>query len=896
MRAHRLTWLLVSLPLVLAAPAAAESLLSERSAFLPGLWWTPAQPGDGFELYHAGGGSALIWYTYRADGLPVWYTAQGDVVDGRFEGELLRHRWSAQGYAGSQVVGSVELAFDHAEHATLEWEVAGRTGSRAIEPFPMSGIVPETDHTGAWFDPAEPGYGLALAEQGEMLGATLYHYDSAGEPFWVAGSNAEGSRSIALHAFTGACPGCAPRAAQGDPAGELRVELGGEHELRVDGGSTLADAGVGAQYSQRMLTLLTQPASARAADRQLARFEDPDALETFIEAGLAEMRMSFPGDVVFSPPPPSTTYSTTNNLETGVDEADRFKSDGRFLYAFAEEDDGSLSRAVRVAELTDAGIEPRSTFALHDDSPGQRFAKSGLYVTGDRLVAHLSTVPSVPLTWIWPELPAWQQGRVLLELFDRSTPGAPTSIWRAELQGHLLDSRLIDDQLYLVTRHVAEIEGLRLGAESAEDLAINAALFAATPLQAYLPSIRVGDAAPTPAVAVGDVLLPPMAGRRPQPDFIVVTRVDIHEPDDRESIAVLGGVEVAYVAENALWLAGTRHGTGFDLVHGISLNGFLTTEVHKLALGGESIEVRASGRIEGSIDRDPDRAALRLSQLGEQLRVVSASWHQWGSMGLHRLTVLEESAIAPGLLRTVSYLPNRTRPEPIGKPDELLYGTRFVGDRLYAVTFRMVDPLYVVDLADPADPKLAGVLELPGFSDYLHPLPGGLLLGVGKDATGTQQTLFQGVKLSLFDVADVGSPQVLQELIIGRRGSESALLAHHHALSVLGGDGTRPLRLGIPMRIHDAGAGTPANPPADYFYPWNRSGLFLFELQGTGAQAQLVPGGELITARASTQQPPFPDAGANGGRSLLLPGNTVYVERGNFWLQAFGSAAASGPH
>lgn len=68
------------------------------------------------------------------------------------------------------------------------------------------------------------------------------------------------------------------------------------------------------------------------------------------------------------------------------------------------------------------------------------------------------------------------------------------------------------------------------------------------------------------------------------------------------------------------------------------------------------------------------------------------------------------------MLRTVSYLPNAARPEPLGKPNETLYATRFVGNKLYAVTFRQTDPLYTVDLSNVADPRITGERQIPGFS------------------------------------------------------------------------------------------------------------------------------------------------------------------------------------
>ena len=72
---------------------------------------------------------------------------------------------------------------------------------------------------------------------------------------------------------------------------------------------------------------------------------------------------------------------------------------------------------------------------------------------------------------------------------------------------------------------------------------------------------------------------------------------------------------------------------------------------------------------------------------------------------------------------------------------EQIYAVRFIGDTGYVVTFRQVDPLYTLDLSDPAEPRVVGELKIPGYSAYLHPVGEGLLLGIGQDATATGQTL-----------------------------------------------------------------------------------------------------------------------------------------------------------
>jgi len=133
-------------------------------------------------------------------------------------------------------------------------------------------------------------------------------------------------------------------------------------------------------------------------------------------------------------------------------------------------------------------------------------------------------------------------------------------------------------------------------------------------------------------------------------------------------------------------------------------------------------------------------------------------------------------------LQVVGQLPNTQRPAAIGLPGEQVYAVRMLGERGYVVTFRQVDPLYVLDLSNPADPKQAGELKVPGFSDYLFPMGDGLLFGVGKDADASGRQ--GGVKVALFDVKDPARPAALASLTFGQRGSATALDASSHGINL----------------------------------------------------------------------------------------------------------------
>jgi uncharacterized secreted protein with C-terminal beta-propeller domain len=153
-----------------------------------------------------------------------------------------------------------------------------------------------------------------------------------------------------------------------------------------------------------------------------------------------------------------------------------------------------------------------------------------------------------------------------------------------------------------------------------------------------------------------------------------------------------------------------------------------------------------------------------LSEHQGRLRVAVTSSPPWGTgeSSVSSLHVLAESA---GELVPVGKVTG------MGK-GERIQAVRYFGDLATVVTFRQTDPLYVLDLSDPEDPRITGELKIPGFSTYLHPIGGDLLLGLGMDADEkTGQTT--GVQLSTFDLSDRARPRQVDRLSLGQGWSQA---------------------------------------------------------------------------------------------------------------------------
>ena len=485
--------------------------------------------------------------------------------------------------------------------------------------------------------------------------------------------------------------------------------------------------------------------------------------------------------------------SSTLLQEAGVDEADLLQTDGRYLYTVQPQPGGGPRLAI-YERAADGRAVALGSLALASDGALSLNTEGMVFSSDQRALAvisqHWTPTPGADICsgLCITIMPQWMRSSVSVQRVDVSTPAAATAGERINIDGFLIDSRRIGDALYVVTSHrpVLAAQNLAASATAAERESAIAQLSAAD----LLPRLRRNGGASEPLLADTDCYLQ-AANASSAVQFTTITVFDLRSATlARSSRCFVGGSEALYMSTANLYVATTRWTYAGDMA-ALVYPAQVQTDIHKFALGSNGVAYRGTGQVDGHLGWDREKKSYRLSEYNGDLRVLSFT----GELGWvtvtdaagtapspARLTVLRERS-SDQTLQPVATLPNSTRPGAIGKPGEQVYAVRFVGERAYVVTFRRTDPLYVLDLANPADPKAVGELEIAGFSEYLYPLANNLLLGVGRDADSAGRVT--GLKVALFDIANPALPTQRAALSLGTTGSSSALDFSRHGLNML---------------------------------------------------------------------------------------------------------------
>ena len=253
-------------------------------------------------------------------------------------------------------------------------------------------------------------------------------------------------------------------------------------------------------------------------------------------------------------------------------------------------------------------------------------------------------------------------------------------------------------------------------------------------------------------------------------DMLSVTTIDLGAGlEVVDSTGLLATGDTIYASTDSLYVATQNWDTwmwaqGGDIVpqpDGVS------TEIHKFDISRtDSTGYVASGSVRGYLLNQ-----FAMDEHEGLLRVASTTAPAWwgGEFEAESMvTILEEEGNELVEVGSV---------DGLGETGQI-YSVRFMGDTAYVVTFRQTDPLYTVDLSDPANPEVVGELKILGYSAYLHPVGEGLLMGIGQDASDTGRV--QGTQVSIFDVSDPSDPIRVDQITLDG-GSSSQVEYDHHA-------------------------------------------------------------------------------------------------------------------
>ena len=546
----------------------------------------------------------------------------------------------------------------------------------------------------------------------------------------------------------------------------------------------------------------------------LSAVTDVVAFEASIKSGLT--KMSTAEQLALAGAAADANFTGTYTQELNVDELDAVRYDGEHLFvaprryyhccfiladAQAAPDDPGVvpERSIRIlaTDPANGAADLVSTIPLENDTSVQ-----GMYLEGGKMFALTGQMIYGSYGELWADIAIWAPEKLGFRVYDVSDAGNPGLEIEASIDGVFVESRRIGNTVYIVSRYTPWIEGLHYYVTTPEQQAENDALLAAATLQELLPKITIAGETGL-LVQPENCYVTTNDDTANNPVLTSITAVPLDDPTNFTTACYNEDAYGVYVSESSLYSAELRPNTAAQKD---------VTRIHKFALAGTQIGYRGSADIDGTVWRG-GQADFRMSEHDSELRVM-ASQFDWGNPDFvdHQLYILRESSATPDL-EIVSTLPNDDRPEEIGKPDEALFGVRFVDDRAYAVTFLQIDPLYVIDLSDSTDPFIAGELEVTGLSDFLHPVSDGLLLGLGRGAPG-------GIKLELFDVSNIAQPLSRGSAVIGGPGSYSEAVYDRHAFTYQADVGGID-RFTIPANVFASGGS----------YQFLGSALYLFEIR-----------------------------------------------------------------
>jgi len=571
--------------------------------------------------------------------------------------------------------------------------------------------------------------------------------------------------------------------------------------------------------------LIGLAASGEEQPSEIPRFESAAELEAFLIRDAERRYGDLFGEEAWYPPWPipmmedgmvslatadgvrtdGAGFSDTNIQVAGVDEGDIVKTDGQYLYLTGD----------RTVTIVDATAPTDLSVASRVEIDGHPIA---MYLSEDRLTV-ISTDFSggvYPMAMIdvarvdmalWP-LPEPPEPETIFTVFDVSSPGEPLLIEQIDIQGTYTDSRMIDDTVFLVSNAgfylppPQMVPGPTESGQPPRNLAMpqepvpdgEAALWmpdwirppgqkhfyetageywarvGGQILNLALPDYTSygpdGQELDSGLLSQSEEIYKPLG---PDHDRLVsVTAINVSADDPGivgSTSAPIDWTSEVYVSHENLYLVSPQFLP--------SAEGGTSSSIYKFSLDtqGDGISLVATGHVPGRV-----LDQFSMDEYDGYLRIVTQQG--WRATARSDLFVLQQDGDRLDVVGAIEEL----------APGERLFSVRFVDELAFVVTFGPTgggwfDPLFTLDLSDPANPQVRGELEIPGFSNYLQLIDGDHLIGLGRNADETTGRSLEP-QVSLYDVGDLDDPQLANRLSFAQGGAAwSEAFTDHHAIS-----------------------------------------------------------------------------------------------------------------
>ncbi|TYS13338.1 hypothetical protein FZC78_21915 [Rossellomorea vietnamensis] len=444
----------------------------------------------------------------------------------------------------------------------------------------------------------------------------------------------------------------------------------------------------------------------------------------------------------------SNEHSMTNNQVQGVDEADIVKTDGTYIYQIASQ------------QLVITKAEPVSDMEVVSSIPYENtFSPQHLFLQDDKLVVignswndGYQDRPHAEKNFVEANLMP-MHSVMKTHIYDISDKTKPELLREFGMEGNYVAARKVGSYVYLAASHHPDYWML----EEKDDVELR-------------PRITDSLNSESPAfLEYKDIKYMPQST---ETNFTLLSAINLDEvTSDILVESYLGSGHQIYMSKENLYMALSRYYPA-----GENPMASADTEVYKFSIDESSIEFSGMANVRGTILNQ-----FSMDEHEGNFRIATTKGNTWGddrNPSTNNLYILDEN------------LKHIGKVEDLAK-GERIYSVRFMGDKAYMVTFKQVDPLFVIDTSDPYSPEVLGELKIPGFSNYLHPLDENHLIGFGYDtklvkddkSSNTEPlVLTGGMKISLFDVSDFHNPKEKDTEIIGGRGTHSYLMEDHKAL------------------------------------------------------------------------------------------------------------------